>query len=250
MDERKLSELLRDAVADAPAPTFDQNDVVRASERQRLRQRNRILSGSALGVALMAGATALSVALWTAAHSADRSDAAEGVAAPGNESTAPYELNEEKDAEARAQSDGGGGDPNSSPESRKQGRTPGEDAGPAGPGSTSSRCEQADRELAAALAGELPAAALSEQPLPTAYLCGQSDTSVTYDLPDGSVVATLVPPNSMSAIGQEPGTELARADAPAPDGSTVVIVSTAPAGGTPPYADHLHEWARGVAEGY
>ena len=249
MDERKLAELLRDAVAETPPPTFDQNDVARESARQRVRLRNGILTGSALGVALLAGATALSVALWTGARSADQPNAAEGVAAPGNGSTAPYELNEETEAEARADSQGGG-DSNSSPESRKQGRTPAEDAGPAGPGSTSSRCEQADRELAAALAGELPAAAKSEQPLPHVYVCVQGGTSVTYGLPNGTLVATVVPPDSDSAIGQEPGTELARADAPAADGSTVVIISLAEAGQTPYYAAHLHDWARRVAETY
>ncbi len=65
MDEKRLAELLKDAVADTPPPTFDHGDVTAESERQRVRHRNGVLAGSAFGVALLAGAAALGVALWT-----------------------------------------------------------------------------------------------------------------------------------------------------------------------------------------
>src|SRR5262245_54904866 len=93
MDENKLTELLRDAVADTPPPTFTHADVTRESDRQRLRRRNGLMTGSAFGVAVLAGATALGVALWTGeTSSSSQVTSAESDAAAGNGSAAPYEL--------------------------------------------------------------------------------------------------------------------------------------------------------------
>ncbi|OLF09476.1 hypothetical protein BLA60_20180 [Actinophytocola xinjiangensis] len=241
MDEHKLSELLRDAVADVPPPTFDQGDVVRESARQRVRRRNGLLTGSALGVALLAGATALSVALWTGTDSSGQPNAASGDSAPGNGTTAPYELEEEKAADAPS----AGGDTNSSPESRKQGRTSGEEAGPAGPGSTPSGCEQADRELAAALAGELPAAAL-----PAYYTCPSDVTNITYDLYGGRLTVMLLDAGSLMASDDEPGWTMRQAVAETADGRHVMIFSAARDPGTPPFADELEDLAERVAGHY
>lgn len=243
MDEHKLSELLRDAVADAPPPTFDQNDVARESTRQRVRVRNGILTGSALGVALLAGATALSVALWTGTDSSGQPNAAAGENAPGNGSAAPYELEEK-----RAADEPGGdatADSNSSPESRKQGRTSGEDAGPAGPGSTPSGCEQADRELAAALAGELPAAAL-----PASYSCQSNMTNVTYDLDGARLTAMLLDKGGLLGSTDEPGWTIEEAAASTDDGRQLVIFSAARDPGPPPFADELDDLADRVAARY
>ncbi|GAB3433143.1 hypothetical protein [Actinophytocola sediminis] len=244
MDEHKLSELLRDAVADAPPPTFDHNGVTRASERQRVRVRNGVLTGSALGVALLAGATALSVALWTGTNSSGQPNAASGGDASGNGSAAPYELEEERAADAPASV--GGDDTDSSPESRKQGRTSDEEAGPAGPGSTPSGCDQADRELAAALAGELPAAALPED-----FTCQPDVTNVTFRLDDGGVVtAMLFAPNTMLGSGDEQGMTVKTADATTADGRRLVLFSSAPEPGPVPLADELDALADRVADQY
>jgi hypothetical protein len=243
MEESKLSELLRDAVADAPPPTFDQHDVARESERQRTRVRNGILTGSALGVALLAGATALSVALWTGSNSAEQSNAAASDSAGGNANTAPYELDDEGRAAApRTDGGEGGGDTNSSPESRKQGRASDEEAGPAGPGSTPSGCEQADRELAAALAGELPAAALPDTPD-----CEPGLTSVTFTLPDGVITVMLLDQGTMLGATDQTGQVTEQAEASTEDGRTVVIYSGTSSPGTPPYSGELDDLARRVA---
>jgi hypothetical protein len=243
MDERKLSELLRDAVADAPPPSFDQHDVARESARQ-VRRRNGLLTGSALALALLAGTTALGVALWTGARSAEQPTAADSDAASGNANAAPYELPNEEERGVppteRQQS--------SPPESRKQGRTSDGEAGPSGPGSTSSGCEQADRELAAALAGELPAAAKLRSsdavPLPTG--CPSGSTGAAFNLPDGLLSVLLLGPDATApAVAADLA---AQATASTANGSTVVVTS-APAvpGQEPPYADELDRLAEAVA---
>ena len=107
MDEKRLAELLKDAVADTPPPTFTQSDVTRESERQRVRRRNGLLTGSAFGVAVLAGATALGVALWTGPGSPSNVTSAESVASGGNGNAAPYELpDEDNDAAAPTQRGG------------------------------------------------------------------------------------------------------------------------------------------------
>jgi hypothetical protein len=244
MDERRLAELLHDAVAETPPPSFDEHDVARASERQRIRRRNSVVTGSAFGVVVLASATALGVALWTGPNSAEQTSA-DTAAAGGNATAGPNELPEEDkagapDAEREYE-------PQIAPsESRKQGRPSSGDAGPEGPGSTPSGCEQADRELAAALAGELPAAA---PPLPQ-YECVSAGTSVSYRLPSGALTAMLLAPNSLLGSGSAPDQEVVSADATADDGRRVVIMSVAPKPGTPPYADVLDEWAQQVAARY
>jgi hypothetical protein len=245
MDERRLSELLRDAVADAPPPTFDQKDVARESERQRVRMRNGILTGSALGVALLAGVTALSVALWTGTDSSGQPNAAAGAEAPGNGSAAPYELEEERAAEPPDQDSAGDIGKEASPETRKQGRPSDEEAKPLGPGGTPRGCEQADRELAAALAGELPAAAL-----PPDYTCSVGMPNVTFMLDSGALTVTLVGQDSAMSATDQPGMAFKQAEAATDDGRVVVIVSSAPDPGPTPLADELEELAGRVADQY
>ena len=107
MDEKKLAELLKDAVAETPPPTFGASDVARESDRQRVRHRNGVLAGSAFGVALLAGATALGVALWTGSDAATDAANAESVASGSNGNAAPYELPDE-DNKAAAPTERGG----------------------------------------------------------------------------------------------------------------------------------------------
>lgn len=253
MDERKLSEMLRDAVADTPPPSFDEHDVARASERQRIRRRNGIATGSAFGVVLLASATALGVALWTGPNTAEEaSSAADAAGGGGNATASPYELPEEggnaEDAPERQV-------PQDAPsETRKQGRPPSGDAGPAGPGSTPSGCEQADRELAAALAGELPAAAnvdvAAAQSVELA--CPQGSLGAMFRVVDsgqsGSFSAVVVQPDitppewSNLAVGTQ------RATAILNDGRTVVVLSEPSTdGGVAPFGDDVQQVANGIS---
>jgi len=161
MDEKKLRDVFRDAVPEAPPPSFSLGDVRSESGQQRARHRNLLLGGSALGIAILAGVTVLGVALW---KSTDAQNATTAAGAPmvdassGNNGNRASDVPNE-DQSPRAASGGTEQDKSFPTEPPKQGGTPTGNAGPSGPGSTPSGCGQADRELAAALAGELPAAA-------------------------------------------------------------------------------------------
>lgn len=222
MDEKKLSELLKDVVAETPPPTFTASDVARESDRQRVRHRNGVLAGSAFGVAILAGATALGVALWTGPTSAPDATSAESVASGGNGNAAPYELPNE-DNKAAAPTERGGAE-NVPSETPKQGGYPDGSGGPAGPAGTPRGCEQVDRELAAALAGELPAAAnvKVDDAIPVSLSCPKGATGAAYELPAGRISVVLLPGNVTMTTQSTGGVE---ADAPTEDGRQVLVLS-------------------------
>jgi hypothetical protein len=253
MDERKLAELLHDAVADTPPPSFDEHDVARASERQRIRRRNAFVTGSAFGVVVLASATALGVALWTGPNSAEQTNA-DSAAAGGNASASPYELPEEDAAGAPdAERENV---PNSAPsESRKQGRPSSGDAGPAGPGSTPSGCE-ADRELAAALAGELPAAAnvTKYDAQAVELVCPQGSIGTMFRVVDngqsGSVSAVVVKPDVSAPQWENLPIGTQRGTATMADGRTVVVISEPRLDGeVAPFGNEVQQVANDIAQG-
>ena len=248
MDEKRLAELLKDAVTDTPPPTFTHSDVTRASERQRVRHRNGVLAGSAFGVAALAGATALGVALWIGPGSTEATTSADSGAAAGNGNAAPYELPDE-DNKAAAPTERGGTDfPSEAP---KQGGSPDGNGGPAGPTGTPSGCEQVDRELAAALAGELPVSAnvkLSDA-LPVWLNCASTTQGAMFDVPGGRISVYLVPVGELTA--DQSGTVGVQRDALTSDGRTVLVVSVpSESGGSVPYESDLAGFARDIARLY
>jgi hypothetical protein len=199
VDEKRLAELLKDAVADTPPPSFDHGDISKESARQRVRHRNGVLAGSAFGVALLAGATALGVALWTGPEMATDAAVAGSAASPSNGNAAPYELPEEDNRAAPSTASGGSDAEGFPPETPKQGGSPEGNGGPAGPAGTPSGCEQVDRELAAALAGELPAAANVKvaDALPVSLSCPPGSAGARYDLPAGRITIIMTQPGVM-----------------------------------------------------
>jgi len=186
VDEKKLREVFGEAVPEAPPPTFQIGEVRSESRRQRTRHRNALLGGSALGIAVLTGAAVLGVALWKGTDSNDASTAAGAPMFDGSSSNAtsgssdvPHEVQP-----PRAASGGTEQDKSFPTESPKQGGTSTGNAGPSGPGSTLIGCGQADRELAAALAGELPAAA-SPKLLNAKVACPQGARSFAVEVTDG-----------------------------------------------------------------
>ena len=248
MDEKELAELLKDAVADTPPPTFTRADVTRESERQRARRRNGLLTGSAFGVAVLAGATALAVALWTGQASPSETFDAESVASSGNGNAAPDELPDEGGRAASPTERGGEDFP---PRSPKQGGTSDGNGGPAGPTGTPSGCEQVDRELAAALAGELPAAAnvKAAEAVPVTLYCGDEDSGAAFNLPDGTLSVVLL--SASEKVLADTAPDGARATAYTSDGRQVLVVSEpASAGDSAPYTSELSRFAAEVARIY
>lgn len=247
MDEKKLAELLKDAVADTPPPTFTHGDVTAESERQRVRHRNGILAGSAFGVAALAGATALGVALWIGPGSTRQATSADSAASDGNGTAAPYELPEEGGKAAAPTERGGQGDfPSEAP---KQGGSSDGNGGTAGPASTPSGCEQVDRELAAALAGELPVSAhVKVADARVASMgCTMNAPGAEFTVPGGSITVLLVPADVMVALSG-PG---AHADASTSDGRHVMVLSVpSESGGSVPYKSDLGRYATNIARLY
>lgn len=225
MDEKKLAELMRSVVAETPPATFSQDDVARESARQQVRHRNGVLAGSAFGVALLAGATALGVALWTGPGTGSETASAGDFASPSNGNAAPYEVPSEG-AGAAPQTERGDQRADSSSEAPKQGGPSDEDGGPAGPTSTPSGCEQVDRELAAALAGELPATAglKVSDAVDVSLACPAGATGARYDLADGRITVLLAPPDVMLPTWSLSSGSV-RGTAVTDDGATVAVVS-------------------------
>src|SRR5882757_2554044 len=254
MDEKRLSELLKDAVSDAPPSTFDQSDVTSESERLRIRHRNGVVAGSAFGVALLAGAAALGVALSTGPGSVESATAAGDGTSFGNGNAAPNEV---PDGDVRIAPQTEGGDQEDfPPETPKRGGSSDGNAGPAGPGGTPSGCEQADRELAAALAGELPAAAQlrTEDAFPVSLSCPADSLGAAFRVVDDGVPGIV----SVVVLGPESGApdwplapDTVRAEAQGPMGGTVLVVSEATDSNQPaPYGNELWTVAQELSEAY
>ena len=107
-----------------------------------------------------------------------------------------------------------------------------------------------DRELAAALAGELPAAAniQASDALPFAPGCPADGRGATLVLPDGQLSVLLSPAGSMEALDlAAPGG--AQATARTSTGAQVFVVSTpSPESGSVPYEADLSRFATAIAE--
>jgi hypothetical protein len=241
VDERKLSEMFQNAVPDAPPPSFDYDDVAVESGRQRVRRRNALLGGSALGIALLAGATVLGVALWKGTGTTNGVSPANAPLAGGNAEAAPNEVPSE---DAGRSASGGAQDRSFSAEVPKQGGPPTGNAGTQEPGSTSSGCGQADGELAAALAGELPSAAPSLTGFREAS-CSPNVRTAAVRV-DGGVVTLLVYLPGAQA-GSPPHNAAVRALTTA-DGRRVVLMSQPDFDGQdPPLENELQGMAERLA---
>jgi hypothetical protein len=249
MDENKLADLLKDAVAETPPASFTASDIARESNLQRVRHRNGVLAGSAFGVALLAGATALGVALWTGPGAAPDATNAESAASGGNGNAAPYELPDE-DNKAAAPTQRGGTE-NFPSETPKQGGYPDGSGGPAGPAGTPSGCEQVDRELAAALAGELPAAAnvTADDAIPVSLSCPTGSTGAAFDLPGGRITVILFPADVTMFTSASSGV---LAEVPTNRGRQVVFLASEPVsqGGAAPFGSDIHRIAKELGERY
>jgi hypothetical protein len=249
MEEDRLAELLRDAVADTPPATFTHDDITKESARQRVSRRNGLLAGSAIGVAVLAGATALGVALWTGQGSPASVTSAESANSGGNGNAAPYELPDEGAADS-GQTERGEQE-NFPPESRKQGRPSDGNGGSSDSASTPSGCEQVDRELAAALAGELPdtAKVKVDDAVPSAWNCPTSGSGAEFTVPGGLISVLLLPDNELAAFSADEG--LVQAQATTSDGRYVLVISMpSSSGGSAPFASDLSRIATEIAKIY
>lgn len=228
MDEGELRQLFREAPGEAPEPTFTANDVVTASRRATARRRAAV-TGVAAAVVLVAGVGG-TLGVLLGEGSGDRVGAPAPALAP----------EQGQPGDGRAHPRTAEGFPGVSP---KQG---GEATGEDGPRADStSGCEEADRELAIALAGELPVgAARQASPSP---VCPAGSRAAAYRVEAGTVSVVLVPPGVAPQLPrQSEGTVVAERGSRA--GGTVLLVSNpAPESKVAPFAGELERVAEALA---
>ncbi|PXY31465.1 hypothetical protein [Prauserella muralis] len=216
MDERDLKELFRDAPGEPPPPRFTAADVAAASRRATARRRNTI-AGVAAAVVVLAGGTA---GILGAVLSPGQGESASQAQAPAmGEASGDVRGQEQPGpSQERPLSTDAEGFPRTSP---KQG---GEASGEAGrqAGSTSG-CDKVDRELATALAGELPVTA--ETGARPGRVCPTGSRSAGFPVDGGTITAVLVPGRDVPSVADQPeGTRTAHSATAG--GGTVLVVST------------------------
>lgn len=197
------------------------------------------------------------MALW---KSTDARDAAGSAAAPavvdstGNGKIGQNEVPNEGAPQLPKAADGGTADHSLSAESPKQGGTSSGNAGPSGPGSTRNGCGQADRELAAALAGELPAAAHSPKPedaVASVATCPADGRGAAFFFDENGLQGTvsvilLSGPTGTVGYPPSPYPGITEADAFTASNRKVIVFSM-PGSNPPPFAADLQDIAYRVA---
>lgn len=251
MDERKLAELFNDAVRDVPPASFDQSDI--SAESSRLtRKRNTLLTGTALGFALLAGVVVAGDAWWPSNTTGDSSAAGSAESpANGNDLSSPYEGTTDGPSQEAAEAQ------DFPPATPSRGRSSDGNTGSRA-GRTPGGCGTADRELAAALAGELPAATSFAEFVPSPLACPEGGRSASFGVQDGprrGLMSIMLVPVDVDTPVQPPWV-----DRPGADGAVVgtasgrkLVVSIEPFPESPDVpldADDMRELAQELAPRY
>lgn len=211
MDEKELETLFRAAPGEPPPPGFSLNDVTAASTRAAKRRRSAVLLTAACLVAVLSAAGVAGVSYF---RSTEMSTAQPALAPerPPETSPVPPALQ------------GSGGNGEDGP------RAEGTQGQPSGSG-----CEKVDRELATALAGELPAIGATA-PSPGRF-CPTATRSVGFHVTDGDrtglVSVTVVPAGAAVKLPTFKDGTVA-AEQLAASGGTVLVLSTPDPGSAAP----------------
>lgn len=198
MDEHKLADAFRDAVREVPPPSFNEQDVVTASQRASARQRRLVLGGSTFGAALLLGGTVLVTSMLGSQPGVATNTASGEVTAEGSV------LNNGGQSPNTADQFSPGTQRNQPPQTSSDPSKQGGGSASTGPsiGGTEG-CGMADRKLAAALAVELPAVAASTPEQAPGDICPQGSRGVALRLPEGTLVVVLTPGDgTMARSGQ------------------------------------------------
>ncbi|NIH77858.1 hypothetical protein [Amycolatopsis viridis] len=216
MDEHQLRELFRAAPGEPPPARFDVRDVREASARAAARRRTTIAVASLCVVFALLGA-------GIAGFVPPRSTQSDHVAGPEQPVNTPLRLPSASSLPGPSAMQGREG-------------TAGEN-GPRAEGT--SGCDKVDRELATALAGELPATGVTG-PRP-GDVCTPGSRSVSYgvaiDGRTGTVSATVLPPGASVQLPELTGGAVADERATAHGGTLIVLSTPAPGSAAPPATD-------------
>lgn len=210
MDERELGTLFRDAPGEPPPPTFALTDVTIASARATARRRSALILavGCVVLVLVGLGVTRFGFTGTTATSGAPQVTTGGPRPAPPSDASIPSPL----------QGSGGTGE-----------------AGPRAEGT--SGCEKVDRELATALAGELPATGAADASADPA--CPAGARSAGFRVSDGDrrgfLLVTLVPKGATPP----PAAGVTSVRKETPSGAILVVSSAPDQGSAPPLEARL-----------
>jgi hypothetical protein len=218
VDEKELETLFRAAPGEPPPPGFSLGDVTAASARASARRRSTLLLTAACLVAVLSAAGIAGVSYFRSTETSTAQPAS-GLERLPQTSPVPSPLQ------------GSGGN--------------GED-GPRAEGA--SGCEKVDRELATALAGELPATGTTD-PSPGRF-CPTATRSAGFHVTDGDrsglVSVTVVPAGvTVKVPTLTDGTVLT--EQPTASGGTVLVLSTPDKGSAAPLEADLPRVAAALA---
>jgi hypothetical protein len=236
VDENKLAELFKDAVRDAPPPSFDVGQVRTASHRATMRRRSAVALGSTMAVVLVFGGVAVGTGLFGGAKSNNETSAAAGSAQ--EQVVTPFDSPQDKGTMDRGMPP----TPMNIPEGPStQGVGPSGSVSPSADG-TPSGCGTVDRELANALAGELSVA--PDQAVPVGTACPVGSRGALFEVQDGSVrgkfYAVVVPGIAKGADLPAAAAGARESVKPAKSGASVHVVSEPDqAGAAAPFAGRV-----------
>jgi hypothetical protein len=215
MDEREVGTLFRAAPGDPPLPTFDLADVTAASARSRARRRLALLMAVACVVLALAGFGVSRIQLTGTTSGTSQV------------------------AGRRQPDEASGRLPNAFSPSPLQG------SGVSGEIANSSGCDTVDRELATALAGELPAIGVGG-PEP-GQVCPAGSRSAAFRVVDGDrsgvVSVALAPPGIAVPLDSSGAT----ARETTSSGGSIAVSSTPDPGSAPPLPADLDHIALALA---
>lgn len=207
MDERVLSELFRSVPGDPPPASFDEADVATASRRITVRRR-AAAGGVAAGVVLLVGGGLATGAVL--GGSDGDSGGSQNVAESRPSADRGIEARGEQPAETRERQPQAHELPDAEP---KQGGEDGRDR--------THGCEEVDRELATALAGELPVGADEASP---GRFCPEGTSSVSFRVEGSALTAVLAPPD-VDVRAPAGSADADTAERTTSSGSTLLLVS-------------------------
>ncbi|NKQ55928.1 hypothetical protein HFP15_23915 [Amycolatopsis sp. K13G38] len=216
MDEKELEGLFRTAPGDPPPPGFTLTDVTNASARATARRRTALLAACACVVVLLGAAGIVGVTYFRGTESQSAQPAGAPVRPPGALS-GPSPM----------QGSGGNGQDGPRAES-------------------TSGCDKVDRELATALAGELPATGVTG-PAP-GRVCTTNARSAGFQVSDGDrhgFVSVTVFPTPFAMKPFSDGTVLSTAETAS--GGSLVVLSSPDAGSAPPLESRLAQISTSLA---
>ncbi|RJQ84426.1 hypothetical protein [Amycolatopsis panacis] len=230
MDEHDLEKLLSGAPGEVPPAGFDLADVVRRSQRETLRRRNRIAVGAAaVLVAAGFGTWGTVGSLGDTSGSSPVMNSAGGPAQPSGPAARPFGTGGNQNFPSQQSRQGDGGD----------GKT-----GPVAEGTHG--CARVDWELATALAGELPGHLIPANASPGSA-CTTDSRGAGFPLPDGAISAAVFPAGRPVVVPAQPAGSRTVRHAAAGGGTVVLVSVPGTSGQPPPFAAELDRLVAGLA---